>query len=151
MPTRPGIGPFQGQEPGTPSGSPIWVARTQGLGPFSIAFPDLLVGNWIRVKQLELEPELIWDAPCTATPALGRCLHARVQRQGTEKSNMGNRYYFVNAGARQCKNATGTVLLKFPLWKTKFQLTLPTNPQLASYLQTEGFSVQISTNTNGAS
>lgn len=35
------------QGPGSPSMSAQWVAGSQGLGPVSFTFPDMLGGSWI--------------------------------------------------------------------------------------------------------
>lgn len=36
------------QKPGTPPGSPLWMAGTQALGTSTGTFPRTLAGRWIR-------------------------------------------------------------------------------------------------------
>lgn len=35
------------KEPGTPLASPKWMTGVQELGPYSVAVPSILAGNWI--------------------------------------------------------------------------------------------------------
>lgn len=43
-------GPGQSQEPGPPSGSPVWLAGVQVLEASAAAFPSPLAGSWKEVE-----------------------------------------------------------------------------------------------------
>lgn len=65
---RPGLGQARpGQEPGTPSRSPTWLAGHQALRPSFAAFPGTLAETWIRngAKKIIIKIFLIkqssWD------------------------------------------------------------------------------------------
>lgn len=45
--TMTGVGRLKWGERGTLFGSPMWLARTQMLGPSSTAFPGTLSGSWV--------------------------------------------------------------------------------------------------------